>query len=562
MTRPGTGAPVDPALLREFPLLRGFLVARTASAIAGAAVVIAQAVGIAAVLGTVVTGGPAAALRSGWLVALAVVLVARVALSWWDRRHVESVAALWKRQLRDRAAAGLVARTLPRQNADTGAAVTLLTKGVDAVDAYLTGVLAVLPAAVVVPVGVVTAVLVLDWPSGLMLLATLPVVPLLLALVGQYTKTRTEHQWTSLLRLGNQFFEAVSGLVTLRVLGRAGRTSLRVREVADAHRRATVATLRVAFLSSFVLETLTSLAVALVAVPVGFRLLDGVLTLPVGLAVLMLTPELYRPLRSLGASFHAGQDARAMLAEMGRLFHPSGQEVPVVAARVASAPDPGRAPLELRDVAVGFDRDVLTGVTMLLRPGASYGVVGVSGAGKSTLLRTVAGLLPPRGGRILVGDIDLAIVDRADWTSRIAMVPQRPHMFTGTVADNVRIGARDASRAQVWHALEQAGAADFVRELSGGLDSPIGERGVRLSSGERQRIALARALVRRPALLLLDEPTARLDGETERGVLDALDAVSRTATVLVVTHRPQVVDRVDEVITVADGRARLMAVAR
>jgi ABC-type multidrug transport system fused ATPase/permease subunit len=181
----------------------------------------------------------------------------------------------------------------------------------------------------------------------------------------------------------------------------------------------------------------------------------------------------------------------------------------------------------------------------------------VSGAGKSTLLRTIAGVLPPLAGGIRIGGADLHGVEPDSWTGRLGVVPQRPHLFSGTVADNIRIGRPDADPGRIWFALEQAGAAEFVRRLPHGLDAEIGERAGRLSSGERQRLALARALVREPALLLLDEPTARLDGDTERCVLEALDQVAASATVLVVTHRPRVVDSTDAVIHIADGAALL-----
>jgi ATP-binding cassette, subfamily C, bacterial CydD len=535
-------------------VLRGFLVARSLSAVIGTAAVITQALALASILAILAGPGVGGVARSAWLPVLAAVIVTRIALAWWDRRRLEATAARWKDRLRVDAAAGLAARTLPRRDADTGAVITLLTKGVDAIDRYLAGTVGVLPAALVAPAGVVAAVLLLNWPSGLVLLVTLLSVPVLLALVGGYTKDRTDRQWTSLLRLGNQFFEAVSGLLTLRVLGRAGRTAQRVEDIAEEHRKATVAALRVAFLSSFVLESLTSLAVALVAVPVGFFLLDGAISLRTGLAVLLLTPEVYRPLRQLGASFHAGQEARTALDQLAPLSTPQPRRPTTTSPR-----RPADGPIALHRVTVGFDDPVLTDVSLVLRPGTHYAVVGPSGAGKSTLLRTIAGLLPPLHGRITAGDIDITTADR---TNRIALLPQRPHVFTGTVADNIRIGAPSATDDALWSALESAGAADFVRALPRRLDTPVGERGARLSSGERQRIALARALVREVALLLLDEPTARLDSATERRVLDALAGLPGHTTVVMVTHRRPVADGADVIIEVAAGRAEPMAALR
>jgi thiol reductant ABC exporter CydD subunit len=557
MPRQQRGGPIDPALLKRFPVLQRFLVLRTVSSMAGAALTVALVLGIARVLAPLAVGDQRSAPSGGVLVLLAVVLVGRCALAWWNRWSAESTASAWKRQLRVETAAAVRARAVRGESA-SGAVATLVTKGVDTVDAYVTGPLAALPDAVVGPTVVLGVLFVLDWPSALVVLATLPIVPLLLALVGLYTQERTKQQLSVLLRMGTQFVEAVSGLVTLRVLGRQDRTALRVRESADAHRAAAVSTLRVAFLSSFVLETITSLAVALIAVPVGFRLLGGEMTLATGLAVLMLTPEAYRSLRVLGMQFHAAQDTRAVLDELARITRGT-ERIRVRTGRPSPAPDPSREPIELRGLTVGFDTPVLAEVSMTLEPRRTYAVVGASGAGKTTLMRTVAGVLPPLAGGIRVGDTDLSSVDPASWIRRIGVVAQRPYLFSGTVGENIRLGCPDADPGRIWLALERAGAAGFVHLLPGRLDARIGERAGRLSVGERQRLALARALVREPALLLLDEPTARLDGETERCVLQALEQIAASTTVLVVTHRPRVADQADAVIEVADGRALLAA---
>ncbi|PPK63851.1 thiol reductant ABC exporter subunit CydD [Actinokineospora auranticolor] len=528
---------LDRDLLKRYPLLRRFLIARGLAASAGAAATITQAVGLAQVLTTP---------TNGTLVLLGAVAVARVALAWWDRWSAEAAAGEWKHILRVEAVAGLRARGL-RGSAGAGSVGTLLTKGIDAAENYVTGPLAALPDAVVTPVAVLGALFALDWPSALVVVVTVPLVVLLLALVGTYTRDRSAHQLAELLRLGSQFLEAVSGLITLRVLGRENHTAQRVREVADAHRVATVRTLRWAFLSSLVLETITCLSVALIAVPVGFRLLEGSLTLAVGLAVLVLVPEAFRPLRALGAGFHAAEDIRAVLAALSS----TGSAVRVQDRLPAPPLTPG--PISVRDLAVGFDKPVVTGIRFELEPGGRYALVGPSGSGKTTLLRTIAGLLPPLAGEIRLGDTPLGAIDPRAWNRHLGVVPQRPHLFSGTVAENIYIGLPDAAPDRLWHALDQAGAADFVRALPAGPDTPLGDRALRLSAGERQRLALARALIRTPAVLLLDEPTARLDVTTETAILDAVDRLP--ATVLVVTHRPRVAARADTVITIADGQA-------
>ncbi|MEU3520744.1 thiol reductant ABC exporter subunit CydD [Streptomyces sp. NPDC006654] len=547
----GRGGPFDMQRVRRVPVLRRFLVLRTVSAVAGAALTVAQVL----VVARAVTGG---SVSRALLVTAGAVLAGRCALAWWDRWSAETAAARWKRRLRldaDRA----VREAGVRGEASAGSLTTLLTQGVDSVDGYVTGPLAALPDAVVSPLVILAALFVLDWPSALVVLVTLPFVPALLALVGLYTQARARHRLRAMLRLGSQFTEAVAGLVTLRLLGRQDRTAVRVRTAAEEHGRITMRVLRLAFLSSFVLETLTSLSVALIAVPVGFRLLDGAMSLESALAVLLLTPEAYRALRVLGTQFHAAQDTHAVLDELDGLTRgaPAPARAPARTRPRLPAPDPADGTLVLHDLAVGYDTPVLTGVRMELPPRRRYVLTGPSGAGKSTLLRTVAGVLPPLAGHIRSGAVDLGDLDQDRWTRRMAMVPQRPHLFHGTVADNLRLARPDAARDRMWYALEQAGAADFVRRLPDGLDAPVGERGARLSAGERQRLALARALLREPSLLLLDEPTARLDGESEERVLGALGRLAGSVTLLVVTHRPAVAETADALIEVGGGRAVL-----
>nr|WP_042191255.1 thiol reductant ABC exporter subunit CydD [Kibdelosporangium sp. MJ126-NF4]CEL19948.1 Transport ATP-binding protein CydD [Kibdelosporangium sp. MJ126-NF4]CTQ97172.1 Transport ATP-binding protein CydD [Kibdelosporangium sp. MJ126-NF4] len=563
----GTRGPIDPQVLARLPRLRRYLAVRSVLAVAGAALVIGQSIGVASVLAVFFVDSPAAALSSAWVVPLLAVIVGRIVLAAVERWWNEHVLAALKADLRDQVAHSLLGRGFAHVHTvdgGTGAAKagTLLTRGVDALDAYVVGGMGLMPAAAIVPTAVVATLFAVDWPSAIVVVIVLPIVPLLLALVGLHTKERSARQWSAMLRLGGQFLEAVSGLVTLRVLGRDRRTAARVREVAEDHRKASMSALRLAFLSSLVLETLTTLSVALIAVPVGFRLLDGAIGLSTGLAVLLLTPEAFRPLRMVGTQFHASEDGKVALRELTSLLDAPEQDPrPAVVTERSVLADVREHPIVLDDLAVGWpgaQQPVLSGVSLEFEPGGRYAVVGLSGAGKSTLLRTVAGLMSPVGGRVLVDGVDVSTVDPRQWRQVLGVVPQRPHLFGGTVLDNISIGWPQASAAQVWDALERAGAANVVSGLPEGLDTVLGENGVTLSAGERQRLAVARALVRDPAVLLLDEPTARLDGETEEGVLAAMDALA--GTVIIVTHRPRVVEYADHVIVVEQGGARLAAV--
>ncbi|MET9697429.1 thiol reductant ABC exporter subunit CydD [Streptomyces sp. NPDC006529] len=548
---------MDLALVRSSPLLRRFLVHRALGAVAEAVLTLLQCVLLASVLAAAVEEGTGAALHAVPVPLLAAVVAGRAAHAWWDRASAGAAAARYKEELRAELTAAVTAAAVRGRGPRPASVVALLGRGMDALEDHLTGSLALLPQAVVVPLAVTGTVWAADWVSGLVVLVTLPLVPLLLALVGLHTKARTEAQWAVLLRLGGYFLQALGGLATLRVFGQEGRAAESVRARAAEHRRATVRTLRVAFLSAFVMDSLTSLSVALIAVPVGFRLLDGAMPLSTGLAVLLLTPEAYRPLRLLAGRFHAAQEGRTALAQVRALLDGAAAGPALVRERPSSGPkplpDPARFPLVLDRLDVGHapGAPALTGLSWRFEPGRSCALTGPSGAGKTTLLRTVAGLLPPLAGDLRVGGVSVVArtaADRAAWTDRIAMVAQQPHLFALSVADNVRLGRPGAGADEVWDALEAAGAADFVRRLPDGPATRVGEGGAGLSGGERQRLALARALLRRPSLLLLDEPTARLDGGTEQHVLRALEAVAGRATLLVATHRPAVAEHTDTVL--------------
>ncbi|MEV6868132.1 thiol reductant ABC exporter subunit CydD [Streptosporangium subroseum] len=478
----------------------------------------------------------------------------------------------------------------------SGELVTLTGRGLDALDPYLSGYLPAIAVAGVVPIAVLVRLFTADLASAVIVLVTLPLIPIFGALVGMHTKAVTERQWRALSRLGGHFLDVVRGLPTLRAFGRARFQAEVIRQVSDAHRSATMRTLRVAFLSSLVLELAASLSLALVAVPVGLRLLSGSLDLSTALLVLLLAPEAYLPLRNMGNKFHAAMEGVAAADEAfavldGRAASPSPQDetsganadgargtdgagtnmstagVPGVSTAgvpgtgAAGAPDRGRdtgaAPeIRLENVTVRYpDREetALDDVSLVIAPGERVALVGESGAGKSTLLHLLLGFVAPASGRVLIDGVELT--DHLSWRDRLAFVPQRPHLFAASVADNIRLGAPDATIEEVRAAAKAAHADAFVTTLPEGYDTVLGERGANLSAGQRQRVALARAFCRPAArLLLLDEPTARLDGRSEGAVMTATRDLAEGRTAVIVAHRPAMIDLADRVIRIADGR--------
>ncbi|MEK2491277.1 thiol reductant ABC exporter subunit CydD [Kitasatospora purpeofusca] len=562
--------PAERRLRREIPALRRHLTMSTVLALAGAGLVLGQAELLAGLLADGFAG------RGRWtgpLVALGTVLALRALLTWARGALAQRAAAATKRDLRDRLTAHL-RDTGPRRLAAGrhGETATLLTRGLDALDPYLTGYLPTMAATAVVPLVVVVRLGLADWTSALIVVITLPLIPVFGALVGLHTAQRTARQWRLLARLGGHFLDVVAGLPTLRAFGRERHQTRVVREMADAHRRATMRTLRVAFLSSLVLETVATLSVALVAVPVGLRLLDGALDLRTALIVLFLAPEAYLPLRAAGAAFH---DSAEGIAVAERVFtvlddtddtnstdgtNAAGPATAPAARLLVRAPAPvpeaRTARLVLDGVTVHHpDRaePALADVSLTVHPGEHLALVGPSGAGKSTLLALLLGFVAPGTGRVLVDGTDLAALDPDAWLAQVAWVPQRPHLFATSVADNIRLGRPDATDAEVRAAARAACADGFIAALPQGYDTVLGEHGAGLSAGQRQRTALARAFLKDAPLLLLDEPTAHLDPESEAAVTRATAELMRGRTAIVVAHRTGLLPHADRILTVRAG---------
>ncbi len=433
---------------------------------------------------------------------------------------------------------------------DPGKLTVLATSGIDALDDYFSRYLPQVFLAVIVPVAILLVVAGIDWISALIIALTVPLIPLFMALVGMSSRDRMDEQATLLQRLAGHFLDVVSGLPTLKVFGRAKAQAATIRDITSRYRVATMATLRVAFLSSLILELLATISVALVAVAVGLRLLDGHVSLATALFVLILAPEAYLPLRLLGTSYHAS--AEGMQAAEG-VFEVLERRLPARGTDT-DVPDPALVPISITDLEVTYPGRLLPAlheISATIHPGEVVAVAGPSGAGKSTLIGALLGFVPVGHGRIELGGIDLTTLDPDAWRRTIAWVPQQTHLFARSIADNIRLGRPDATDEDVASAMEAAGLTPVVDRLPEGLSTRLGERGAGLSTGERQRVALARAFVRDSPLLLLDEPTANLDGETEEAVLTSVRRLMYGRTVIMAAHRPSLLSMADRVIQLA-----------
>ncbi|MEU3988146.1 thiol reductant ABC exporter subunit CydD [Streptomyces platensis] len=566
--------PVDPRLLRYAHATRGFLIAVVVLGLAGAGLVVGQAMLIAEVVVGAFQHDLALGALTTPLVLLAAVSAGRGLVSWLTELAAHRAGAAAKSELRmrliERAArlgpGAVIGRTdggaqVPEAygaeavgaagasgagtlEMRTGELTALATRGIDALDDYFARYLPQLGLAVVVPLAVLARIVTGDWLSALTIVLTLPLIPLFMVLIGWATQSRMDRQWRLLARLSGHFLDVVEGLPTLKVFGRAKAQAAAIRSITGEYRRATLRTLRIAFLSSFALELLATISVALVAVGIGMRLVHGELDLYTGLMVLVLAPEAYLPLRQVGAQYHAAAEGLSAAEEIFAVL-----ETPL--RTPGTAPAPRGTALAVEELVVrhpGRTADSLPATSFEVRPGETVALVGPSGAGKSTLLSVLLGFTAPSEGRALADGHDIASLSPESWWQRIAWVPQHPHLFAGTIAENVRLARPDAEDAAVRTALGDAGALDFVDALPDGLATRLGESGAGLSAGQRQRLALARAFLADRPILLLDEPTANLDGATEEAIVAAVRRLAVGRTVLLVVHRPALLAVADRVV--------------
>lgn len=533
-----------------------FLALAVGCGLIGGVATIVQWSAFAAIIARAFLGGETlSALRFPFVLFLGAVAV-RAALAWAREVLGQIGATRATAALRDQLVTHLLHLGPARVREErTGAIVAAATGGIERLEPYFARFLPQSALSQIVPLIIAAAIVPRDWASALLLLATAPVLPILMILVGSYTEEQINRQWLALTRLKAAFLDAIQGLPTIRTLGQTALGQERVARQSETFRLRTMRALRYAFLSSFVLEFITSVAIALVAVTLGLRLLAGGLAFEPAFLVLLLAPEFYRPLRELGTHHHAGMEGKAAAEQIFALL-----DQPVPPAPPVSAAMPGRvaAPrVTLHDVRYtypGAEHPALDGVTLSLTPGERVALVGPSGAGKSTIVNLLLGFLIPERGVIAADGHLLNELPPERWREQVAFVPQRPYLFAGSVLDNLRLARPDAPLVAVREAAVLAGADHFIAALPHGYDTPLGEGGARLSKGQAQRLAIARAFLKDAPVLILDEPTAHLDPTSEALVRDALERLAVGRTVLVIAHRFGTVRGADRIVVLAEGR--------
>ncbi len=552
-------APVDRRLLRESGAARTHLSLIAGLGVAQCGLILAQAALLGYIVARSATHGVALETLKGPLIALAAVLAGRALVNAGFELTGRLGAARVMSELRGRLVDHLLVRAPGRRasNVRTGDLAASAVQGVDALEAYFAGYLPQLILASIVPVAVLVYAAILDPVTAVILAITVPILIMFMILIGKGTQAKTRRRLGALALLSAHFLDVVRGLETLRAYRREHVQEQVLSDVGESYRQETMATLRIAFMSALVLELCAMIGIALVAATIGVQLAGGHLTLEAGLTVLLLAPELYAPLREVGQQFHASADG---VAAYERIFETVSGDSGVPRARDPRAvPDPARHAIAFESVAFTYANRpaaVLDGVTLRLAPGTTTALVGPSGSGKSTLARLLMRFDDPTAGRVSCGGVDIREFDVDDWRARIAWVPQLPTLFTGTVAENIRLGAPHADAHQLAIALHAAGAEELVAGLPDGLATVIGEGGRRLSAGQRQRIALARAFLRDAPILVLDEPTAHLDARTAAEVADGLARVAQGRTTLLIVHHASLAAQASKVIALQEGRIR------
>ncbi|CDZ90889.1 thiol reductant ABC exporter subunit CydD [Rhodococcus ruber] len=555
---PRRRGPIDPRLWRYSATARGYLVLTLVTATINVAMIVVSALAIGAVLAGVLTTGTAE--LGEWrteLLVLAGAVTVRTLVTWVQSRFAHRSASRVVAELEHEvlaAATRLPPRELePRRDE----IATVLTRGLGGLSEYLTGYVPALLLAVTLTPITVVVIAFQDLTSAIIVVVTLPLIPAFMILIGLLTKGKADRTLQTMTTLSAQLLDLIAGLPTLRALGREQGPAEKVRELGDDHRRTTMSALRVAFLSGTVLEWLATLSVALIAVSIGLRLVYGDMALEAGVVALILAPEAYLPLRTVGAKFHAAEDGKAA-AE--RAFTILDRAAATPSATAGAGFDATSAELTLTNLSVASrDGYAPHRLDAVCRPGAVTVLAGANGAGKSTALLAVLGLAEPAEGSVEVGGRPVTADDA--WWEQVAWLPQRPVLLPGTLADNLRLTGVDLTT----DGLEEICAAtrfdEVLDELPGGWDTVVGAEGSGLSLGQRQRLALVRTLAADRPVLLLDEPTAHLDDATETTVLETVRELARRGrTVVIVAHRPSILAIADSVVrVVSDSGVRVVS---
>ncbi|MGO2011388.1 MAG: thiol reductant ABC exporter subunit CydD [Pseudoalteromonas sp.] len=433
-----------------------------------------------------------------------------------------------------------------------GATLNVVHNGVEALHEYYANYLPSVAYSALIPLAILIVIFPTDYKAGLIFLLTAPLIPFFMILVGHQAEQLNQQRWQKLAVLGNYFFDRLQGLTQLKLFSATQQELKNIAKISDDFRGATMSVLKVAFLSSFALEFFATISVALVAVIIGFRLFFGTLDFATGFVVLLLAPEFYLPLRQMGTHYHARLEGISAAADMIDIINASSQNE-------STGSQPINLPIQsITTHKLSFiypdSNEGVSDISLNLSPLGLYAFVGESGAGKSTLFDCLLGFHSEAQSKIQINDLPLSDYSITDWQQHIAWIPQQPTLFFMSIRDNIKLGKPHANNSEIQNAAEQAGALTFINALPEGFDTLLGEHGEGLSGGQRQRIALARAFLKNAPILVLDEPTAHLDSQTETLINNAINDYAKTHLVLVIAHRLSTVKHAKTIYVLQNGQ--------
>ncbi len=542
-------------LVKEALRMKGFIISIVGASLISGMVILIQMYSLSILIEGVFTGDWTSQIRESFTWILIAAILVRAVMAWTSDWLGMLLAVRLKSKYRKR----LIHRLhemgpVGLANEKTGDLIGLQMNGIEKLDDFFSQYI---PAAIhmaTVPILIFTVVLWLDWPSGVVLMVTGPLIPFFMYLIGTKAEEKIRQQWSSFRRLNAHFLDTIQGMDTLKLFGREKSAERSINHISRMFRVTTMRVLKVAFLSGMVLELAASVSTAVVAVEIGVRLIEGLIGFQVGMFVLLLAPEFYLPFRRFGSAHHAGMEG----AEAGaRLFELFDTQNKAESDAISFSQVPKTAPrIELKNITFTYpktERPVLKSLNLILKPGEIHTITGTSGQGKTTLLYLMGRLAEPDTGSILVNNVPLRDISVMEWRKQISFIPQFPHSFPGSVAENIKLGNAMASDEEIEQAARQALAHQFIRELPEGYDTLLGENGMNLSGGERQRLAMARVFLAKSPILLLDEPASSLHSNLESELIESLKKFSGGRIVLMVTHRATSILASDRLSILDDG---------
>ncbi|WHY16914.1 thiol reductant ABC exporter subunit CydD [Paenibacillus sp. G2S3] len=501
---------------------------------------------------------------------LLAVMAIRTLLSYGNGKIGLRMAATAKTNMRAAVLQNLTHASMPSTlRGQTGGKVSIALDAVDEADSYFSQYMPRMMEAAIIPILILVVTFIQHANTGFILLFTAPFIPLFMILVGLKTKNKSEEKYAQLAEFSGTFLDSLQGLVTLKIFGRAHRQQQKIEHSSLSYRDATMGILKIAFTNTFMLESIVMLSIGIVALELAIQLLVfKSMTFHTAFLVLLLVPEFYNLLKNTGTAFHSGRTSMGAIRKVEQMLEePAGESRDEIDSmdrghrvsklEIANFNDLSVPPsMEINHLQFQYAPDSFKLETgqIQFNPGEHIAIVGKSGSGKTTLLHLIAGLLKPESGTLLVNGSPLSQYDETEWFEHVSYITQHPYIFAGTFSENIAIGARGSiSRAEIERAGEEAGLAALTAQLEHGFDTFVGEGGRGLSGGEKQRLALARAFLKRPAIILFDEPTVGLDLHTERVLQRSIAKLAKTATMITVAHRLYTIQQADKILFMDNG---------